>query len=112
MSKKKPFKVEGREFGRGPKWTDSFATLAEAQAHVKSHWQGAEYIDGPQAFHTDYSTFTLVGFSLRDIGTFYTEDDGCPNYRFSQITVLGTTVLDDLAEFRRRNPDLLTEDDA
>lgn len=48
----------------------SFATLAEAAKYVKDRWQGVDYMDGRAAFHTDYARYTLVGFELKDIGTF------------------------------------------
>ena len=74
MAKRKPFKVQSKEQGRGPLSTDSFATLAEAQAFVASHWQGADYIDGEARFHTDYCDFHCVGFVLADIGKRYWVD--------------------------------------
>lgn len=68
MATRKAFKIQSREEGRGPASTDSFATLAEAQAYVRSQWQGPEYKDGEASFHTDYCTFKCVGFTLADIG--------------------------------------------
>ena len=68
MATRKPFKVQSQEKGRAPVSTDSFSTLAEAQAFVRSHWQGPDYKDGDASFHTDYSTFRCVGFTLADIG--------------------------------------------
>jgi hypothetical protein len=75
MAAKKAFKIKSQEQGRGPVSTDSFATLAEAQAFVRSHWQGVEYKDGNASFHTDYSTFECVGFTLADIGKARWSDD-------------------------------------
>lgn len=78
--KRKPFKVKNQEEGRGPVETKSFATLIEAQQYIRERWQGADYIDGSAAFHTDYCTYELVGFKLSDIGTirpvYWTDDDG------------------------------------
>jgi hypothetical protein len=75
----KPYKVQNREFGRGPVHTESFATLQEAQDYIKEHWQGADYMDGRYGFHTDYCQFSLVGFTLQDIGRYkphyYTDPD-------------------------------------
>lgn len=49
----------------------SFATLAEAAKYVKDCWEGIDYMDSRSAFHTDYARYSLVGFDLRDIGTFH-----------------------------------------
>ncbi len=68
MATKKAFGLKSKEFGRGPAHTKRFATLAELAAAVKDQWQGADYIDGPGGFHTDYCTFTLIGAKLADIG--------------------------------------------
>lgn len=65
---KAKYRIRSREEGRGPAYTESFRTLAEAQAYIRAQWQGPEYIDGPAAFHTDYCTFHLVGFTLADVG--------------------------------------------
>ncbi len=74
--KRKPYKIEGREEGKGKPWKDSFTTLAEAQAHIKDRWSGPDYIDGPSGYHTDYATFRLIGFTLQDIGS-RRWSDGC-----------------------------------
>ena len=72
----KKYHVEGREEGRGPKYVESFETLDEAQHYIEDRWQGPDYIDGPESFHTDYMTYRLVGFTLFDIGTREWIDDG------------------------------------
>ncbi len=64
---KQPYKIKIREFGRGPATVKRFATLGAASAEVLAHWQGPDYVNGPASFHTDYSTFELVGFELADI---------------------------------------------
>jgi hypothetical protein len=64
----KPFKIDFREFGRGPANIRSFSTLIEARDYIRDHWQGPEYIDGPGGFHSDYCTFRLIGFALADVG--------------------------------------------
>jgi hypothetical protein len=66
--KRKPYKIVSKEEGRGKAHRESFATLPEARDYVRDHWQGPDYIDGPDGFHTDYSTFALIGFTLADIG--------------------------------------------
>jgi hypothetical protein len=69
MTAKKTFIVRCREFGRGPIDVHRFATLADASQYIRDRWQGADYIDGPASFHTDYCTYQLSGFALDDIGT-------------------------------------------
>lgn len=65
---KKPYKVKSQEEGRGKVYTKSFASLEQAQAYIRDRWQGPDYIDGQDGFHSDYSTYELVGFTLNDIG--------------------------------------------
>jgi hypothetical protein len=74
--KKKPYKIKSQELGRGPWDTESFATLAEAAQYIKDRWQGADYMDGMTAFHTDYCLYRLQGFTLRDIGIVSVEEWG------------------------------------
>lgn len=81
MAQTKPYSVKSKEFGRGPATVKRFATLTGASRYIQSHWQGADYINGSTAFHTDYSTFTLHGFTLRDIGK-YRVEDGCMEFDF------------------------------
>jgi hypothetical protein len=57
-----------REEGRDPALHRLFETLKDAQTYVKERWQGTDYIDGDDEFHTDYCTYTLFGFKLKDIG--------------------------------------------
>ena len=59
----KPFALIGREFGRGKPFAKKCNTLVELAAAVKEQWQGADYIDGDNGFHTDYSTtYSLATF--------------------------------------------------
>ena len=67
-SKKFPFVISSQEEGRGPRNWHEFSTLKGAQDFIKSYWQGREYKDGPDEFHTDYSTFRVFGFTLDDVG--------------------------------------------
>jgi hypothetical protein len=91
MSKKKPYALVSREFGRGPAHTDRYATLTALAKAVKDQWQGAEYIDGEAAFHTDYCTFKIEGAKLTDLGKFTTDpDDGWRNFTFHQHVLDGT----------------------
>ncbi len=87
----KPFAVSSKEFGRGKASVKRFATLEEASKYVQDYWQGADYVDGNDGFHTDYSTFTLTGFTLKDIGQF-SYDDGCREYRFNVAPVAADAV--------------------
>ena len=66
--KKKPFSVTSQEEGRGPKHVTKFSTLEDAAKYIKDYWQGPDYMDGTDSFHTDYSTYTLGGFTFMDIG--------------------------------------------
>lgn len=68
MAARKAFKVECKEEGRGRATRESFATLAEARDYIRDRWQGVEYKDGNEGFHTDYSTYKCIGFTLADIG--------------------------------------------
>jgi hypothetical protein len=52
---------------------------------IYSHWQGDDYTDGIHGFHTDYSTFSLQGFTLLDIG----------NYRVSPVDGWMTFIFAD-----------------
>jgi hypothetical protein len=62
------FKILSCEEGRGKPHTERFPTLESAALYIKERWEGVDYIDGPASFHTDYSTYELVGFLLKDIG--------------------------------------------
>ncbi len=62
------YTVQSKEFGRGKAEVKRFSTLRDVQTYVKTQWQGAEYIDGPAAFHSDYCTFYLTGCVLNDLG--------------------------------------------
>jgi hypothetical protein len=79
---KKQFKITCREEGRGKGTTQSFATLAEASVYIQDRWQGVEYKDGPNGFHTDYSEYTLSGFTFSDIGKTNWEG-GYPEFQFN-----------------------------
>lgn len=72
---KKPYKIEAREFGKGRPSVESFADLTAATQFIKDRWQGAEYVDGADQFHTDYCSYTLRGFVLADVGRFSFEGD-------------------------------------
>ena len=78
----KPFAVKNREEGRGKATSVKFATLEEASRYIQDRWQGAEYVNGMDSFHTDYCSYELEGFSLSDIGKFYVSD-GCREYKFN-----------------------------
>jgi hypothetical protein len=85
--KKKPYSIKAMEQGRIPAGTDKFATLAEASQFIQDRWQGAEYIDCREEFHTDYCTYTLRGFTLRDIGIMGVEE-GCRTFTFHPLEAL------------------------
>lgn len=70
MAENKAFSIEIREEGRGEPSIEKFQSLDDAKAFILKYWQGAEYVDCSTEFHTDYSTFSLVGFSLKDLGVF------------------------------------------
>jgi len=48
--------------------TKRFSKLADVQEYVKARWQGADYIDSTNSFHTDYARYTLSGCTLADLG--------------------------------------------
>jgi len=62
------YKVTSQEQGRGPKYTVFCGTLRDASEYIQARWQGEEYRDSDRDFHTDYSTYRLVGFKFSDIG--------------------------------------------
>lgn len=71
----KPYVVKGREEGRGRWSVERFATLAEASRYIQDRWQGFEYKDGPDGFHTDYCEYVVEGFVLSDIGSVQGSDE-------------------------------------
>lgn len=80
----RPYKLKSREFGRGPAHIQRFSTLAGAAQAVKEQWQGADYMDGEETFHTDYCTFECVGFKLTDIGTRHWNPEGFWEFTFNE----------------------------
>lgn len=65
---KAKYRIKSREEGRG-KWSvKSFKTLGEASEYIQARWQGTEYCDGRDGFHTDYCEYVLHGFTLYDLG--------------------------------------------
>jgi len=81
---KKPYKVVSQEEGRGTKHSEEFATLDEAQKYIEDRWEGPDYVDSTTGFHTDYSTYELVGFTLNDIGKLtYNREEFCREYEFN-----------------------------
>jgi hypothetical protein len=62
------FKITSQEEGRGKITSAKFKTLSSASAYIQERWQGVEYKDGQESFHTDYSSYILHGFTFADIG--------------------------------------------
>ena len=62
------YSVRSREEGRGPATVRRFSKLVDVQTYVRDRWYGADYIDGPASFHSDYATFQLSGCTLADLG--------------------------------------------
>jgi hypothetical protein len=81
----KKYAVKVRAEGRGRASTFRFGSLHDAAYYIKSHWQGADYVDGNDGFHTDYSTFDLIGFNLTDVGRFTITEDGCREFSFHSL---------------------------
>ena len=81
------YTVTVKEEGKGRGTVVKFATLLDAQTYIKARWQGAEYVDGDYAFHTDYSTYALGGFDLTQIGTF-SYGEWSQDYAFLDLTVV------------------------
>lgn len=63
------YEIHCREEDREPPSVAKFNTLADASRYIQDRWQGPEYMDGIDGFHTDYSTYELIGFTLKEIGT-------------------------------------------
>jgi len=66
--KRKPFIIDSREEGRGPTEREAFCSLQEVSTYIQGRWQGIDYMDCPTEFHTDYSSYHVIGFTLWDIG--------------------------------------------
>ena len=62
------YKLTGREEGRGKPFIKTFSKLVDLQTYIKDRWQGAEYMDGPRHFHTDYVAYFVTGCMLSDLG--------------------------------------------
>lgn len=78
------YKIICREEGREPGSTEEFATLEAASKYIQDRWQGPEYMHDRYGFHTDFSEYELVGFSLHDIGTVsWNEYECCREYEFT-----------------------------
>ncbi len=60
------FKLQYR--AQDGKSTTTYKTLEALTVAVKAQWQGADYIDGPAGFHTDYARYEIVGATLADLG--------------------------------------------
>jgi len=76
------YEIQLSEEGRGKIEKVKFVSLNDASKYIQDRWQGSEYMDGIAGFHTDYSSYTLVGFTLKDIGTVSWED-GHREFEFS-----------------------------
>jgi hypothetical protein len=63
------YTVRFQEEGRGPVTVRSFPTLKGVQAYVRERWQGVEYMDGRDTFHTDYCLYWLQGVTLYELGS-------------------------------------------
>ena len=87
-----PFKITCYEEGNTRKQSSkSFPTLREASRYIQDRWQGPEYMDGADQFHTDYSSYILAGFTLRNIGTIgFDAQAQCRTYCFTAIHNLGS----------------------
>ena len=64
----KMYEIHVREEGRGKPEKRKFSSLVKAQEYIKERWQGVEYMDCNEGFHTDYCTFDLIGFTLKELG--------------------------------------------
>jgi len=94
----KKYTIRIREEGRGRPMLEDFTNLDAAREFIRERWMGADYIDSNIEFHTDYSTYELVNFSLNDIGTF-TYDEGFREYRFNDDEPARQTRPDDNGDY-------------
>ena len=84
LNKTHMYKVNQQEEGRGTVNVNEFSTLEEAKQYIKDRWQGPDYVDSKTMFHTDYSEYTLEGFTLNDIGKLtYNQQEQCREYDFN-----------------------------
>ena len=97
-TKKPTYAVSNREFGRGPAERKRFASLAALQQYVRDRWQGVEYIDGPQEFHSDYCTFRISGATLKDLGRRESSDPATDEYWYWRWHDLGQLTKSDLSQ--------------
>jgi len=79
--KQRRYTIHAREFGRRPASVSRFRSLDKAAQYIRDRWQGAEYIDGRDVFHTDFCQYRLIGFDLRDIGKLGWEEEGGHSWR-------------------------------
>jgi hypothetical protein len=77
----RPYTVSSKEEGRGAARRARFRTLARASKYIQDRWQGADYVDGRDGFHTDYCTYTMTGFTFSDIGRYVTKGDDSYSWR-------------------------------
>lgn len=99
------YKVTSQEFGRGPVTAHRFLTLNLASAFIQSYWQGTEYMDGADGFHTDDCAFVLHGFTMNDIGELSYSFEGDRTFSFFTGRVLKKKPLaEDPAEIEAHAP--------
>ena len=61
-----------------------FSSLEEASTYIQDRWQGVEYKDSSDGFHTDYSSYILEGFTFQDIGRMDFSDEW-PEFIFTKF---------------------------
>jgi len=83
---KTTYKIQGTEYSISGAAVGSeierFKSLDDASKYIQERWQGIEYRDGNESFHTDYCTYRLIGFTFDDIGKtkFYDPQDVWSRY--------------------------------
>lgn len=83
------YSIRCRGEGRGKGSVQKFKTLADAAKYIQDRWQGAEYMDGKESFHTDYSTYELSGFTLADVGVIgWDNESGFRTFKFHLLATL------------------------
>jgi len=105
--KKSLFKIIILEEGNARKKSvEAFDNLQAASLYVQGRWEGPEYIDCSEEFHTDYCTYQLVGFTLKDIGVMGVAD-GCRTYVFHDTPEIYTVYYrgpgDGISNVRTQN---------
>jgi hypothetical protein len=84
--------ISSKEQGRGKANVKKFNTLDEASRWIQDRWEGVWYLDSWDRFHNDYATFALKGFTFKDIGKMFHDEDGEREFSFNSLGKVGDDI--------------------